>query len=116
MKSPGQVLYGAWLTDQNMAVPWSELTPKEQQDFERIGKTVVDYYAKIMKAEPNVLLERVINRLAELEGLVNDMLQNGTVNYKKVKGRLEALESFEQEVRDETKIKGQWTSKVEGRL
>ena len=75
MLSPGQVVYRAWLPDQDMAVPWNELSPQERQSFERIGKEVVDYYAKIMNAEPNVMLTDILSRLTMLEGFARDVCQ-----------------------------------------
>ena len=91
MLSPGQVVYRAWSTDMDMAAPWTELTVEERQNFERIGSEVVVYYAKIMQAEPNVLLTQILSRITMLEGFARDVCQE-----VKIKGRWRHFNSKEE--------------------
>ena len=70
MLSPGQVVYREWLPDQDMAVPWDELTGEEKAAFERIGQKVLDFYA-----EPKLLLDQRITRLEKFASDVSQEIQ-----------------------------------------
>lgn len=82
MLSPGQIAYRGFIREYPMAVCWTELTEEEQQRWQDAGREVVGYYARIMNAEPNVLLDQMTSRLTALEEFANDVCQE-----IKIKGR-----------------------------